>query len=215
MKIAGLLLAAGAGHRMGTPKALIRDPSGVAWVVGASRLLTSAGCSPVVVVVGASAEQVAAELDASVEVIEATNWQEGMGASLRAGLAALKHHPDPQPGTAGTHHPHLSLSPSVPGPSAALIVPVDVPGLTADVLQRVSAHAGRSALVRAVYKGSPGHPVLIGRDHWDGVIATAVGDQGARAYLKQHPPVEVECGDLADGMDVDTVEDLPEGHRPG
>lgn len=215
MKIAGLLLAAGAGHRMGTPKGLIRDPAGVPWVVRSSRLLVAAGCSPVVVVVGASAEQVAAELDASVEVIEATNWREGMGASLQAGLAALKHHPDPRPGTAGTHHPHLSVSPSVPGSIAALIVPVDVPGLTADVLQRVSAHADRSALVRAVYNGSPGHPVLIGRDHWDGVIATAVGDQGARAYLKQHPPVEVECGDLADGMDVDTVEDLPEGHRPG
>lgn len=191
MKTAGLLLAAGAGRRLGTPKALIRDPAGMAWVVRASRLLTSAGCSPVVVVVGASAEQVTAELDDSVQVVEATNWQEGMGASLRAGLKSL------------------------PDADAVLVVPVDVPGLTEEVLRRVLGHADSGALVRAVYNGSPGHPVVLGREHWGGVIASAVGDQGARAYLREHPPVEVECGDLADGLDVDTVDELPEGHRIG
>jgi nicotine blue oxidoreductase len=207
VKIAGLLLAAGAGHRMGTPKALIRDPSGVPWVVRVSRLLASAGCSPVVVVIGASAEQVAAELSSEpVDLVEAPDWQEGMGASLRAGLTALQHL-DTGPGR--------GASAQRTEPLAALVVPVDIPGLTADVLRRVSADVDRTALVRAVYHGAPGHPVVLGRDHWDGVIATAVGDQGARAYLKEHPPVEVECGDLADGADVDTVEDLPEGHRPG
>lgn len=192
MKIAGLLLAAGAGHRMGTPKALIRDPSGTPWVVRSSRLLVAAGCSPVVVVIGASAKQVAAELTSEpVEVVEAPDWEEGMGASLRAGLKALH------------------------DVEAVVVVPVDVPGLTVDVLRRVSVQADRTALARAVYHGAPGHPVVLGRDHWDGVIATAVGDQGARAYLKEYPPVEVECGDLSDGADVDTVEDLPEGHRFG
>jgi CTP:molybdopterin cytidylyltransferase MocA len=194
VKIAGLLLAAGAGHRMGLPKALIRDPSGVSWAVRAAGVLAAAGCSPVVVVTGASASQVAAELDDSVEVVEATDWALGMGASLRAGLTAVQHHT---------------------GVAAAVVAPVDQPGLTADVVRRVSAHADRAALARAVYDGSPGHPVLLGCDHWDGVIATAVGDQGAREYLRQHPPVEVECGDLTDGADVDTVEDLPEGHRIG
>jgi nicotine blue oxidoreductase len=46
------------------------------------------------------------------------------------------------------------------------------------------------------------------------VVATARGDAGARAYLKQHQVVEIECSDLAEGADVDTVEQLPEGHRP-
>jgi len=215
VKIAGLLLAAGAGHRMGAPKALIRDPAGVSWATRTARVLGEAGCSPVVAVIGASADQVAAELDDSVELVEATEWQEGMGASLRAGLTALQRLADPQRGQVATHHPALSVVPPVPLPSAALIVPVDVPGLTADVVRRLAAQADRSALVRAVYHGIPGHPVVLGRDHWDGVIATAVGDQGARAYLKQHPPVEVECGDLADGVDVDTVDGLPEGHRLG
>ena len=96
-----------------------------------------------------------------------------------------------------------------------LVVPVDVPGLTVSVLQRITAAGSRRALVRAVYGGRPGHPVLLGREHWDGVIASARGDQGARAYLKEHAVVEIECSDLAEGADVDTVGQLPEGHRPG
>jgi nicotine blue oxidoreductase len=194
VEIAGLVLAAGAGRRMGGPKALARDQDGTAWVVRTARVLASAGCAPVLVVVGAAAAQVMAELaDEPVEPVEATDWQEGMGASLRTGLTALERYPDPM---------------------ATLVVPVDVPDLTSDVVLRIAAAADPGALVRAVYGGNPGHPVLLGRDHWSGVIATAIRDQGARAYLRQHPPAEIECSDLADGADVDTVEQLPAGHRP-
>lgn len=180
---------------MGGPKALVRDPGGVTWVVRTSRLLVAAGCSRVLVVVGAAADQVRAELAAEpVEVVEATDWTEGMGASLRSGLTVLR---------------------SDARPDAVLVVPVDVPGLTAAVIRRVAAAGNRIALVRAVYGGQPGHPVLLGRDHWDGVIATARGDEGARVYLKQHEVVEIEGADLAEGADVDTAEQLPEGHRLG
>ena len=190
MKIAGLVLAAGAGRRMGTPKGLIRDADGVTWVVRTSRLLTEAGCSPVVVVVGASADQVRAELsDEPVEVVEATDWDEGMGASLRAGLRSTD-----------------TLS------DAVLVATVDVPGLTAAAVRRVADRVGEDALVRATYRGVPGHPVLIGRAHWDGVIASARGDEGARGYLREHEVVLVECGDVGDGEDVDTVGELPPGH---
>ncbi|HET6529482.1 MAG TPA: NTP transferase domain-containing protein, partial [Actinoplanes sp.] len=51
--VAGLLLAAGAGRRMGTPKALLRDPDGTAWVTRSARVLVAGGCRPVLVVVGA------------------------------------------------------------------------------------------------------------------------------------------------------------------
>ena len=194
MKIAGLVLAAGAGRRLGGPKALVRDSTGVTWVLRAARLLSAAGCTPVIVVVGAAADQVRAELtEEPVQVVEATNWDEGMGASLRAGLTAA--------GGDGTE--------------AVLVLPVDVPGLTAAVVRRIAGVAGRTALVRAVYGGTPGHPVAIGRDHWEGVIASARGDEGARRYLKRHRVVEIECSDLADGADVDTVGQLPDGHRAG
>jgi hypothetical protein len=53
--------------------------------------------------------------------------------------------------------------------------------------------------------------VLIGRDHWAGVIESATGDQGARSYLGLHEVALVECGDLASGRDVDD----PTGGQPG
>ncbi|MFF0271228.1 NTP transferase domain-containing protein [Kribbella sp. NPDC004536] len=192
MKIAGLLLAAGAGHRMGTPKALIRDPSGVPWVVRTARLLTESGCTQVVVVVGAAAETVRAELTTEpVEVVEATDWAEGMGASLSAGLT------------------HLRPSSS----DAVVVVPVDVPGLTVGAVRRVMDGAGTETLRRATYDGAPGHPVVIGRAHWDGVIASARGDEGARTYLRTHDAERIECADVADGADVDTGDALPPGHH--
>jgi nicotine blue oxidoreductase len=194
--IAGLVLAAGAGRRMGRPKALIRDADGVPWVVRTARLLGEAGCSPVVVVVGAAADDVRAELSAEpVVVVEAANWAEGMGASLRAGLTFLR-----------------SAATTPPDPEAVMVVTVDVPGLTPEVVRRLGAAAGTAVLARATYRGRVGHPVVIGSEHWDGVIASARADEGARAYLRGRDVVAVECADLADGADVDTVDELPPGH---
>ncbi|MFI5692968.1 NTP transferase domain-containing protein [Kribbella sp. NPDC051586] len=191
MKIAGLVLAAGAGRRMGTPKALIRDGDGVPWVVRTARVVAEAGCSPVVVVVGASADQVRAVVsDEPVEVVEATNWDEGMGAALRTGLTAV--------GAADAE--------------AVIVVPVDLPGLTSAAVRRVLERSSPDALARATYDGSPGHPVLIGRAHWDGVIASAHADAGAREYLRAHRVELVACDDVGDGADADTPDDLPKGH---
>ncbi len=127
--------------------------------------------------------------DEPVEVVEAADWDEGMGASLRSGLRSTN---------------RLS--------EAVVVVTVDVPGLTATAVRRVADGAGADALVRATYDGVPGHPVVIGRDHWDGVIASARGDEGARGYLREHEVVLVECADVGDGADVDTVGELPPGH---
>jgi CTP:molybdopterin cytidylyltransferase MocA len=175
--VCGLLLAAGAGSRMGVPKALVDD-----WLVRGVRSLREGGCDGVTVVLGADADR-AAELIAGVEadVVVAVDWAEGMGASLRAGLAGV-------------------------AADAVLVSLVDLPDVDADVVRRVldaGDDAGAATLRRATYDGEPGHPVLIGRDHWAGVAGGAVGDRGARDYLAAHQVEAVECGDLATGRDVD------------
>jgi nicotine blue oxidoreductase len=112
-----------------------------------------------------------------------------MGASLRAGLAAVE---------------RLD-----PAPDAVLVHLVDLPGITAAAVARLATRARPDALVRASYNARPAHPVLIGRAHWPDVRATATGDAGARAYLAGNPDLElVECGDLAVPDDVDTPEQL-------
>jgi len=191
MTTVGLVLAAGAGRRMGGPKALVRlTERGPALVETAVARVLEGGCDRVVVVVGAAAEQAAALVAGTgAEVVLAEDWDEGMGASLRAGLGHLEHADD----------------------DVALVTLVDLPDVTAAVMVRVLAAAageGRAALARAAYDGVPGHPVVIGRDHWDAVRTTARGDRGARDHLRATPHRLVECGDLATGRDLDTAEDL-------
>jgi CTP:molybdopterin cytidylyltransferase MocA len=189
----GLVLAAGAGRRMGGPKALVRLTDGGPTLVetAVARVLES-GCERAVVVVGAAGEQAAALVAGTgAEVVVADDWDEGMGASLRAGLR------------------HLDATDDL-----ALVTLVDLPDVTSVVLSRVLADAvgdGPAALSRAAYDGVPGHPVAIGRDHWAAVRSSARGDRGARDHLRVTPHRLVECGDLATGRDLDTAEDLRRG----
>lgn len=183
MTVHGLLLAAGAGTRMGGPKALVRDAEGRSWVERHVRLLRDGGCPAVTVVLGAGAADARALLaGAGVDVVEAHDWADGMSASLRAGLNAL----------------------SGGDAEVALVSLVDLPDLTPDVVRRVAAAVdGPATLARAAYAGRPGHPVLLGRDHWSEISASAAGDAGAREYLAAHHVRLVECGDLATGRDRD------------
>jgi len=189
---AGVLLAAGAGRRYGTPKGLLRHPDGEPWVARAATVLRDGGCDPVLVVVGAAADGVRELVPAWARVVHAADWHDGMGASLRAGLAQLA-------GLAGPAGP-------TDGAGAAVVALVDTPGVTADVVRRLIAAApagGDTALARAGYHGVPGHPVLLGRAHWHGVAAAAQGDAGARDYLRMQDVLVVECGDVGSGEDVD------------
>lgn len=182
MTVHGLLLAAGAGRRMGRPKALVVE-AGRSWLVSSIDVLRDGGCDDVTVVLGAEADAAAALLPDDVEVVVADDWASGMAASLRAGLHALAQ--------AAT--------------DAALVHLVDLPDVTAEVVRRVLAQggAGPATLVRASYDGRPGHPVLLGRDHWAALLVELAGDRGARDYLASHDAGLVECGDLATGADVD------------
>lgn len=188
----GLLLAAGAGRRMGIPKALVRETDGSSWLLSSVVALRSGGCSRVLVVLGAAVVEARHLLEGSdVQVVVAEDWAEGMGASLRAGLSALREHEA----------------------TAALVSLVDLPDVGAEVVARLlDRPCGARSLARAAYDGVPGHPVLLGRDHWTALAETARGDRGARNYLAARDVELVECGDLATGGDVD---ERPTGGQPG
>jgi CTP:molybdopterin cytidylyltransferase MocA len=198
---------------MGTPKALVSDEDGP-WLPRGVRTLLDGGCDAVVVVLGAAVEEAlpllpqAADLPSPdlprpdlpqgappagrqvpdgwhdvtprVSVVAAEDWAEGMSASLRAGLGAL----------ADTDA------------TAALVHLVDLPDVGPDVVRRVIGSG--SGLARAAYLGVPGHPVLLGREHWAPILAGVSGDRGARDYLRTHETSLVECGELATGEDVDS-----------
>ncbi len=180
--IAGLLLAAGAGRRYGMPKALV---DGGAWLRHAVAVLSQGGCDPVLVVVGAQADEVLPLVPESAGTVVATDWAEGMGASLRTGLGELGRSAPPQV-------------------QAALVHLVDLPDVEASVVRRLIALASATVVARAGFDGRPGHPVLLGRQHWTDIVSSARGDRGARDWLAGRSDlIVVDCSDLASGIDVD------------
>jgi nicotine blue oxidoreductase len=181
-RVAGVLLAAGEGKRLGTPKALV-ELGGRRLVDRGADLLRDGGTAPVVVVTGAAPVTVP-----GVILVPNPEWRTGMGSSLSAGLRAL-------PGEC----------------AAAVIALVDQPLIGAGVIRRlIAAYRDGAELVVAGYHGRARNPVLLARRHWAEVIAAADGDTGARPYLRAHPGLVtlVECADIAAPDDVDTPEDL-------
>jgi CTP:molybdopterin cytidylyltransferase MocA len=186
LPVAGLVLAAGGGRRIGVPKALLRL-DGRLLVERSVAVLREAGCAPVVVVLGAGADRVRAEADlGDAVVVENGEWATGLGSSLRAGLAALADTPA----------------------EATVVLLVDTPGVTAEAVRRVAALPYRQALVCATYQGRRGHPMLFGRAHWSGIATLAKVDVGARPYLLAHAGevLDVSCDGVATDDDIDTAE---------
>ncbi|GAA0637660.1 nucleotidyltransferase family protein [Sporichthya brevicatena] len=183
MAVAGLVLAAGSGSRLGTPKALV-ELGGERLVDRAVRVLRDGGCDPLIVVSGAAPFTVD-----GATVVPNPDWATGMGSSLRVGLAAL----------AGTD-------------AAAVVVSlVDQPDIGADVVRRVvDAFAAGASVATATYGGKRRNPVLLARPTWDEVARLAEGDAGARPFLAAHPELitPVACDDLGSPADIDTPADL-------
>jgi CTP:molybdopterin cytidylyltransferase MocA len=177
----GVVLAAGAGRRFGGPKALARTPAGTPWIALAVRALRDGGCAEIIVALGAGADDATPLVPPGATIVRVDDWESGMAASLRASLARAAS------GSA----------------SAAVVVPVDTPDIAPAAIARLARRAAPDALAQAVYDDRPGHPVLLGRDHWAAVSASARGDIGARPYLIARNAELVECGDLWSGVDRD------------
>jgi CTP:molybdopterin cytidylyltransferase MocA len=185
MTVTGLVLAAGGGTRFGGPKALL-PYRGMLLVERAAATLRAAGVARPVVVLGAAAGQVRARAAlGDARTVENPDWPTGMASSLRAGLAAL----------------------AADAADAAVVLLVDMPGVTAAAIRRVTAGSGPHSLVMAGYGGRRGHPVVLGRDHWAGVAVAATGDAGARDYLRSRDVTVVDCADVADDHDIDVPAD--------
>ena len=91
-----------------------------------------------------------------------------------------------------------------PQVQAALVHLVDLPDVDASVVRRLLVLATPTVVARAGFASEPGHPVLLGRQHWAGGISAAHGDRGARDWLAGRSDlIVVNCSDLASGIDVD------------
>ncbi len=112
----------------------------------------------------------------------------------------------------------MAIPPSARASRTAVAVALaDQPRIGADAYRRLAgAHREGAELAVATYDGKRGHPVLIGRSHFDEAMRLT-GDEGARSLLAAHDVVEVACDGTGDATDVDTPADLAalEGPAPG
>lgn len=183
-----VLLAAGAGRRLGLgPKALLPF-RGRTLVEVLAEVLLAGGCRDVVVVLGADAARVRAGTDLSRHrVVDNPDWDTGMGGSFRLGVAAA----DPA--------------------DHVLVALVDQPGLTPETVARLLAAHRPGRVTAAAYRAPDGalqrgHPLLLDAGLRAEAADTATGDAGARFFLQAHPELVdlVDCSDLSGGGDLDT-----------
>jgi len=183
--VAGVLLAAGEGSRFGRPKALV-ELNGQTLAERGVGLLRAGGADPILVVTGAAPVELG-----GTHTVYNPAWRTGMGSSLRAALQAL-----------------IDTSTDV---GAVVVALADQPLVGAQAVARlIAAYRDGATVAVAAYDGQARNPVLLAREHWAEVIATATGDQGARTFLRARPDLVtlVECGDTGRPDDIDTPEDL-------
>ncbi|MGH8879960.1 MAG: nucleotidyltransferase family protein [Stackebrandtia sp.] len=187
MTIAGLVLAAGEGRRLGTVKALV-EYRGTTLLDHAVTTLRDGGCDTVHAVLGAKSRLARMAARTEFTPIANAHWNEGIGSSLRLGLSVID-----------------------PSFAAIIVILVDQPGISATSVRRVrEAHANGAPVAVAVYSGQRGHPVCFDRSMRIDVAAAAKGDIGARGFMKANPDLvtEVDCTGDGEPRDIDTPEDL-------
>ena len=188
MTAAGIVLAAGASTRMGSPKQLL-DIGGRPLLQRIVAAANSATLDDVVVVLGAEADRICRAVDLGrARVVVNENYQEGMSTSLRAGVAAL-------------------------GPDIDRVVVIlgDQPDVDSELIDRLLVAHELSGLTAAAldFDGLLHPPVVLARGLWP-TIEELRGDVGLRHLLRQNPervarlPVSRPSGHP---VDIDTPED--------
>jgi molybdenum cofactor cytidylyltransferase len=188
--IAGIVLAAGLGTRMGLQNKLLVNVGGRPLIAAAVEGAVASGLAPVVVVVGHLSDAVRAALRGSpVTIVENTNYQDGLSASIRSGVTALP-----------------------PGLDGVVIMLGDMPQVRpSHIHSLVSAFEveGRAAICVPTYAGRRGNPVLWGADYLPDLLRLT-GDAGGRTLLARYAARvrEVEMPDNGVLIDVDRPNDL-------
>jgi len=183
-----VILAAGGSSRFGQPKQLVpfRGDTLIRTIINAA---CGADCSPVVVVIGSSCEKIRPELaDANVIEVRNTNWQRGMGSSIRTGVEALIDH--------------------APDVGAIVLLVCDQPTVNARVIKDLIAthETTRKKIVASSYADTVGVPALFDRSLFEQLLS--LGDEaGAKSIILQNPERVAQITFPEGVVDIDTWED--------
>jgi molybdenum cofactor cytidylyltransferase len=185
-----VILAAGAATRMGAVKQLLPF-GGRSLLRHTAEEALASECGPVVVVLGAHAEQLQDELrELPVQVVVNPRWPEGMGTSIRAGMTAV------------------TAAPGGAGLTAVLLTICDQPFFSADLVHRLLAarEESGSPLVASAYGETRGVPALFHHSLFPELLALD-GPEGARRVIQAHAAETATVPFPEGAFDLDTPED--------
>jgi len=204
-QVAALVLAAGAGRRFaaagGVGQKLLATVDGRPLLSSVLDVAMTAGLDPVLIVVPPDNDELIAlaETHPAIRIVVNPDAAVGMATSVAAGLEALASTVD-MAGTVG----------------ACVVLLGDQPGIDPDVIEAVvgaSQRSGRPA--RARYSDGVGHPVVLPRASWSGLVAglpsTGSPERGAQGLLTGLGVIEVDVIRPMP-LDIDVPEDI---HRAG
>ena len=190
--LSAVILAAGESRRMGSPKALLPDPDGRAFIARIVRTLSDAGLADVLVVTGAHHDAIASALAS-----------DGLGEHVQ-----LVPNSDPSRGQLSSIWAALDATP--PNANALLMTLVDVPMVTSATVRAVidTWMSTRAPVVRPIVDGRRGHPVIFDRRLF-AELRSAPLDGGARVVVRAHwgESIDVPVNDRGSVIDVDTPGD--------
>lgn len=181
-----VLLAAGASTRFGSPKQLVRVAGRPLLHAAVTRAAEVAG-NALIVVLGAGAAELAPLLKHSPgSVVVNQDWREGLGSSIRAGVARLP-----------------------PACTGVLLLLADQAAVTTDDLKRLAGTWRHQPqyIAAALYEGTTGVPAIFPRSLFR-ELAELRGDVGARALLRRNAPRVMRVPMPSAALDIDTPEDL-------
>lgn len=173
-----MVLAAGSGRRMGSPKAVLRI-NGVRLVDRAVTALAEGGCDDIVAIVRTGVDVPGAR------VVVNPDPERGMRSSLALALAAVD-----------------------PDADALAVLLVDTPGVGAAAVRTVVARWTPGRVSIASYAGRRGHPTVMSLELWRAALELAGDDEGARALLSRRPELVDEIPAEGDQTDLDSPVDL-------
>ncbi len=185
--VAGIILAAGLGRRMGSLKQLLpfNNKPMLSHVIQSSR---AAGLNPLIMVLGHEAEKIKTALPPhDAQVIINTDYSRGMASSLRAGVKALSH-----------------------PVSGVLFLLGDMPLVNKTIIQTLANTGARNPgkIIIPNFGGKRGNPVYFDR-HFFPELSALAGDRGGQILFTKHPTAIVDLPMDTDAifLDIDTPQD--------
>jgi molybdenum cofactor cytidylyltransferase len=186
--IGAIVLAAGGSVRFGPPKQLL-EFCGQSLLRRVFDAAITAGCSPIVVVIGGEGERITAELrETSALVIENDDWRNGIGTSIRAGVQKV-----------------IAVQSDL---DAVVLLVCDQPFVDAKAITRLIARRDetKKPIVASRYSQTLGVPALFERTYFNELLA--LDDKvGAKNVILSHIENVAEYPFPDGAIDIDTSGD--------